>query len=111
MEANKPRAPRSSLVAEAEIFDQQSGQSSQAATVDLSMGGCYLEMLDPLPVRAVVRLKLTYNDSSLTLFGDVARSQPGTGMAVRFRALQPNQMDTLKGWIFSLDRPAWLGEV
>ena len=75
------------------------------------MGGCYLEAPNPLPIRAAVRLKLIYSESSLTLFGDVVRSQPSEGMAVRFRTLEPNQMDTLKGWFFSLDRPGWPGGI
>jgi hypothetical protein len=52
-----------------------------------------------------VRLRLTYNGSSLTLFGDVVRSETNKGMAVRFRAIEPAQLATLKGWFFALDRP------
>jgi hypothetical protein len=107
MEVRKPRPPRSPLVAEVEIFDPQSGQTTQATTVDLSLSGCYLQMPNPLPLRTVVRLKISYNDSSLTIFGDVVRSQPGQGMGVRFRAFEPNQIELIKGWFFSLDRPGW----
>ena len=103
----KPRAPRSPLVADVEIFDQQSAPVFQAKTSDVSMGGCFLEMPNPLPVRAIVKLQLTYNDSSITLFGEVVRSDLGKGMGVRFRSVGPNETSTLKGWFFSLEREEW----
>ncbi len=107
MEGKKPRPPRLLLVADAEIFDPLSSQLIPARTSDLSIGGCYVEMANPLPVRTAVRLQLTYNETSITLFGDVVRCEPGKGMAVRFRAIEPNQMATLKGWFFSFERPGW----
>src|ERR1700676_1570920 len=88
MERKKPRAPGFPLVVEAEIFDPQSGQSTQPTTSALSMGGCYLEGPNPPPIRAAVRRKLIYSESSRSLCGDVVRSQPSEGMAVRFRTLE-----------------------
>jgi hypothetical protein len=106
MEARVPRTPREALVAEVEVSDLQSGRSVVARTADISMGGCFVETSDPFSLRAAVTVKLTYNEVSLTIFGDIVRSEAGKGMAIRFRALEPNQTATLKGWFFSLDR-AW----
>jgi len=107
MEARKPRPPRTLLAASAEITDLQSSREVKAQTLDVSVSGCYLEMPDPLPVRAAVRLKLTFNNSSLTVFGDVVRSEKGKGMGVKFRGLEPSQLTTLKGWFFAADRPGF----
>jgi hypothetical protein len=107
MEAKKPRAPRTPLTASAEVVDVQSGKSQSAQTLDLSVAGCYLETPNPLPLRSAIRLKLLFNESSITLFGDVVRSEPGKGMGVRFRALEPGQISVLKGWFFAADRPDW----
>ena len=106
MEARTPRTPREALVADVEVVDLQSGRSVEARTLDLSMGGCYIEAPEPLSLRAAVTVKLTYNETCLAIFGDVVRSEAGKGMAIRFRALEPNQTATLKGWFFSIER-AW----
>lgn len=105
VEDRTPRASRSPLAASAKISDAQSGQSMPAKTSDLSVTGCYLETPNPLPIRALVRLQLIYNGTSLTLFGNVVRSELNKGMAVKFRAVEPSQLATLKSWFFALDRP------
>ena len=107
MESNKPRVPRELLVAEVEIFDQQTSQSLPGRTLDVSMGGCFVETAQDLPLRSVVEIKLTYNEESLLLFGDVVRSEPGRGMGIRFRTLDANQTSLLKAWFFSLERQGW----
>jgi hypothetical protein len=107
MEARKPRAPRTLLAATADVVDLQSGKSLNAQTLDLSVGGCFLEAPNPLPVRSAIRLKLTFSGSEITLFADVVRSEPGKGMGVKFRALEPGQLSVLKGWFFAVDRPGW----
>lgn len=107
MESKKPRAPRELLVAEAEIFDQQTSQTIPGKTLDLSLGGCFVETSEVLPVRSVVHVKLTYSEESILLFGDVVRSEPGKGVAIRFRALDANQTSVIKAWFFSLDRQNW----
>ena len=107
MEANKPRVPREVLTAEAEIFDQQTSQTIPGQTVDVSMGGCFVETAQMLAVHSVVQVKLTYNEESLSIFGDVVRSEPGKGMGIRFRSLDANQTSLLKAWFFSLDRRGW----
>jgi hypothetical protein len=107
MESNKPRVPRELLVAEAEIFDQQTSQTIPGQTSDVSMGGCFVETAQVLPLLSVVELKLTYNEESLMLFGDVVRSDPEKGVAIRFRALDANQTSVLKAWFFSLERQGW----
>jgi hypothetical protein len=104
MEGRKPRNPRSPVAAAAEVFDLQTGQTIAAKTSDLSVGGCYLPTAKPLPVRTAVRLQLSHNGSKITIFGDVVRSEPGKGMALKFRTVEPSQLDILKRWFFSLDR-------
>jgi hypothetical protein len=107
MESRKPRAPREPLIADAEVYDQQSNQTIPGRTSDVSIGGCFVETPEVLPLRTVIRLKLFFNEETLTLFGDVVRADPEKGMGIRFRTLDANQISVLKGWFFSLDRPGW----
>jgi hypothetical protein len=95
------------LAATAEVVDLQSGRSLSAQTSNLSVSGCYLETPNPLPVRAAISLKLTLRGSTITVFADVVRSEPGSGMGVKFRAVELAQLAILKGWFFAADRPEW----
>ncbi|HWF39991.1 MAG TPA: PilZ domain-containing protein [Candidatus Acidoferrales bacterium] len=107
MESKKPRVPRELLVAGAEIVDQQTSQTILGQTLDVSMGGCFVETAQVLPLRSIVQLSINYNEDSLNVFGEVMRSEPGNGMAIRFRALDANQTSMLKAWFFSLERQGW----
>lgn len=104
METKTPRPVRQLLVAQTAVVDLRSGKRMAAKTSDVSLGGCYLETCEPMPVSTGVQLEMTYNDASLVVFGDVVRCDPGKGMAVRFRALQPNQTAMLKSWFFIASR-------
>jgi len=95
------------LGAQAEVVDLQSSKSFTAQTLDLSVAGCYLETPNVLPPGSAISLKLTFSGSATTVFGDVVRSEPGKGMGVRFRKMEPPQAAILKGWFFAVDRPDW----
>jgi PilZ domain len=104
MEARIPRPPRSPLAAIAEIVGS-SGRSQTAQTLNLSVAGCYLETPDPFPVGSEIRLTLSFSESDIVVFGNVVRSEPGHGMGVKFRELEPGQIVLLKSWFFAVDRP------
>ena len=107
MDGNKPRIPRTLVDAPAVVLDLQSNRSMGARSRDLSIAGCYLEMPDPPPVRSAISLTLTYGESDLTLLCDVVRSEPGKGMGVIFKRVEPAQSMILKGWLFAANRQGW----
>jgi hypothetical protein len=107
MEGRKPRPTRSLTIALATVVELQSDRAIQAKAANVGAGGCYLEVETPLPMRTAVRVELTHGGSTFTAFGDVVRSEPHGGMAVRFRAVESRQMEILKGWLLALDRPDW----
>ncbi len=50
-------------------------------------------------LRAAISLKLTYSETAITVFADVVRSEPGKGMGVKFRAVEPGAIVDLKGLV------------
>jgi hypothetical protein len=67
-----------------------------AATVtDISAGGCYLEMLAPLPVGSIVELTLQLAEVIMHTLGKVRASQPGLGMGVAFTEMSPEDCEIL----------------
>ena len=100
MDERKPRPPRAPVAAEATVVELGSGGTISGKTANVSIGGCYVTTAKPLAARAAVRVQLRHNGSTITVYGDVTRSEPGKGMAIKFRALEPGVGGTLKRWFF-----------
>jgi len=63
---------------------------------DISLGGCYVEMLSPLPGDTPVELAFTADHTSLHLTGTVCSSQDGFGMGVAFTGMTPDDFEALR---------------
>lgn len=63
---------------------------------DISPGGCYVEMLSPLPVDTEVELTLTAEGHELACAGKVRSMEPGMGMGVSFAPLNAGQLSMLR---------------
>lgn len=75
----------------------QNGSLRMTATVtDISLGGCYVEMLSPLPVDTFVDIALSPGDATLQLSGRVRSSQPNFGMGVSFTGMRPQDFEILR---------------
>jgi len=101
----QPRPPRHIIRANAQISDSVSGKLIIGETSDVSLGGCYVECVDPFEARGTVRIQLSYSGSTVSTYGDVVRSDKGKGMGLKFRGIAPEQVAVIKRWLFALDRP------
>jgi hypothetical protein len=74
------------------------GQSVQipASVTDISLGGCYIEMLAPLPVGTILDLTLNPGDTTMHATGKVRSSQAGFGMGISFTGLGPEDFEKLR---------------
>lgn len=66
-----------------------------AHVADISLGGCYLEMVFTIPVKSAVKLKLTIAETSFAAEGMVVTSHPGVGIGVKFTEMSPADEATL----------------
>jgi PilZ domain len=64
--------------------------------VDISLGGCYIEMFSPLPKNIVVELSLKLGEDTLQASGIVRSSQTGFGMGVAFTSMSSQDLERLK---------------
>ena len=78
-----------------EIYVDGSDSPLRGATSDLSLGGCYLETIFPLPIGTNLELKLQLEDTLLVL-GTVVTSDPQVGNGVRFSRILPEDMEQLR---------------
>lgn len=96
------RAPRQSLIASAELIDVQTNARLKARTCDMSTVGCYLDTMTILPAGTEVRLTISHNDATVTVFGTIANSQPHMGMGIRFTGVGLADHEILTSWLAAL---------
>ncbi|MBA3913125.1 MAG: PilZ domain-containing protein [Acidobacteriales bacterium] len=67
-----------------------------AITSDISTGGCYVEMLNPLGLAAEVLLTLWVRNEQIVVRGIVRTSDAGVGIGIEFLDLSPADSERLK---------------
>jgi hypothetical protein len=99
MQIKPRRAPRYSLIVAAEVIELQTDTHIRARTSDMSLVGCYLDMMNPLPLGTDVRLQLAQQDTTFTALGTVAYTQANMGMGITFTVVEPDQQRVLEQWL------------
>jgi hypothetical protein len=96
----KQRDPRIPLIAAAEVTEVATGTRLSARTSDISRTGCYIDTLNPTPVKTLVSVRLTHNGEELELPARIVYVSHGLGMGVRFdEDLPPAQLAVLDRWL------------
>lgn len=110
MSSERRSGPRYQFIAEAEVVEINSGMKLKAKTGDISIGGCFLDMINPSPEHTEVLLTIFWEGTKLIAFGRVVFVVPNLGMGVSFTSVEPNQLATLQKWLaeLSADRSAGL---
>ena len=93
------RAPRSPLIASAELVDVQTGARLKARTSDVSTVGCYLDTMTTLPEGTEVRLKISHNEAMVNVLGIVANSLANMGMGISFTEVSLEDQKTVETWL------------
>ena len=97
---DKRSDPRIPLIAAVEVTEVATGTRLDARTSDISRTGCYIDTLNPTPVKTVVRVRLTHAGEELELPARIVYVSPGLGMGVRFdEDLSPAQIACLDRWL------------
>jgi hypothetical protein len=66
------------------------------AITDVSLGGCYVEMLSPLPVDTAVELAFNLDDNLVHFSAKVRSSHMGFGMGLAFTNVRPEGLEQLR---------------
>ena len=103
MSSDRRRAPRYQFIARAEMTELASRTKFKAQTGDLSMGGCFIDMMNPLPQDAWIRLTIFHEHRRFVALGKVVFVFPRLGMGVAFAELEPPYQVILEGWLADLE--------
>jgi hypothetical protein len=98
--------PRFSFFADAEVT-LRDGTGVRAQLAELSSRGCYIDTLEPIPVRTKLRLRICDGMSTCELHGKVLYMHSGGGfgifgMGVLFEEMGAEQQSAIDAWLHGL---------
>lgn len=102
--SDRRNAPRYPLVLAAEVVEPSRGAGLSARTSDLSLTGCYLDTLTPLPRGAQVRVSIIYRREVFEAAGRIMYVSPGMGTGVAFEQIDSEQQARLERWLAAKSR-------
>jgi hypothetical protein len=96
---NRRSVLRCPLVASAEVTDLHSGTRLSARISELSVGGCYVDVLTPFPEGTLVKLRIIRDQGVFATNGKVVYTHANCGMGIAFTDLRFDQRSILEAWI------------
>lgn len=96
--------PRLKCANSVEVYPVGQTIPIRSRTSDLSLGGCFLEMPNPLPAGAQIKLALWIKEFKLWVNAQVVTSTPGFGIGVKFTQLAETDRNQLKQFLESMVR-------
>jgi hypothetical protein len=95
----KRRSPRYSFVASAELIEEKADVRIASRVSELSLHGCYLDMMNPFPTGTMVLVKITAGDAFFEAKSEIIYSQPNMGAGVRFLQVKTDSQAVLELWL------------
>jgi hypothetical protein len=95
----KRRSPRYSFIASAELIEQKADVRIASRVSELSLHGCYLDMMNPFPKGTLVLVKIVAGDAYFEAKGNIIYAQPNMGAGVGFLEIKPDSQAVLERWL------------
>jgi len=99
MEDERRRMPRYPFIASAELLEENSGSRMDTRICDLSLSGCYVDSINPLPDGTLVHLKIFAESHFFEAPATVVYSHMHLGMGMKFRDVQARYQEVLRLWL------------
>lgn len=99
MERERRRSARHIFIASAELFEEQSDVRVASRVSELSLHGCYLDMMNPFPPGTIVLLKIISGDLTFQSKARVIYSTSNVGAGVTFLDVDPKYEYMLQRWM------------
>ena len=102
MPLERHRARRYSFHAGIDLTDLQSETQIREQTSDLSLFGCHVDTLKPLPPETKVRIEISHRSETFEALGKVTYARSNAGMGILFTRIEPHDQSILDKWIAEL---------
>jgi len=98
-EEQRRRNPRYTFIASAELFESATKMRIATRVTELSMQGCYLDMMNPFPEDTIALVKITVGDKVFESKVRVVYAHSNLGVGLVFMDPDPKNVEVLKAWI------------
>ena len=95
----KRRSPRYSFIASAELIEVSADVRIATRVSELSLHGCYLDMMNPFPKDTFVLVKISAGDAFFEAKSKIVYSQPNMGAGVGFLEVDAASQAVLDRWL------------
>jgi len=99
MQQERRRTPRFSFIAHAELREDASQVRVVTRVSELSLHGCYLDMMNPFPPGTIILLKIISGDLTFQSKARVIYSTSNVGAGVTFLDVEPKYEYMLQRWM------------
>ena len=100
---NKREVPRYTFIADVTVTDVAIDTRMSGRISEISRKGCYVDILNPLPVGTSLQLKITRDLGAFMTPGKIIYTQPGMGMGVAFVDMPADQLKILDAWLAEIN--------
>jgi hypothetical protein len=97
--AERRKSPRYPFVANAEVREASTDAKLNARVSEISLNGCYLDMVNPLPVGTAVVVKIFTVGEFFESAANVVYSHPNLGIGLMFHDVSVHFVPTLRKWL------------
>ena len=99
MEQERRRTPRYIFIASAELYEEGTEVRVASRVSELSLNGCYLDMMNPFPTGSFVLLKIFAGDLTFQSKAKVIYAAPNRGAGLLFIDVEVKYEYILKRWL------------
>ncbi|HXE32868.1 MAG TPA: PilZ domain-containing protein [Verrucomicrobiae bacterium] len=104
MGSERRRTPRYTFIASAELIEEASDVRIATRVSELSLYGCYLDMMNPFPVGTLVLVKISAGDAFFEAKSKIVYAQPNMGAGVVFLEIEAQYQPVLERWLDEASR-------
>jgi hypothetical protein len=98
-EEQRRRNPRYAFIANAELFEPATQMRIATRVSELSLQGCYLDMLNPFPEDTLAQVKISVGTNVFESRVRVVYAHSNLGVGVVFLEPDVKNVEVLKSWI------------
>jgi PilZ domain len=99
MTIERRTSPRHAFIAEVEVTVIATNTTLKARTTDISVDGCFLDMLNTSPTDTDIRVRISHDRNTFEALGVVVLVISNLGMGIAFANVDGDQKALLQKWI------------
>jgi hypothetical protein len=97
--SERRRVPRYTFIASAELIEEEADVRIATRVSELSLYGCYLDMMNPFPVGTLVLVKISAGENYFQAKAKIVYAQTNMGAGLAFLEVESEHQQVLERWL------------